>query len=55
MVRAASGSSTCVEFVGSDPAYDDNQFIPLPISKGTNNPQTHLLYSSRNKGAKNVS
>ncbi|KAM4647240.1 phytanoyl-CoA dioxygenase domain-containing protein 1 isoform 2-T2 [Amazona ochrocephala] len=34
MVRAASGSSTCVEFVGSDPAYDDNQFIPLPISKG---------------------
>ncbi|XP_010011017.1 PREDICTED: phytanoyl-CoA dioxygenase domain-containing protein 1 isoform X2 [Nestor notabilis] len=34
MVRAASGSSTCVEFVGSDPVYDDNQFIPLPISKG---------------------
>lgn len=34
MVRAASGASTCVEFVGSEPAYDDKQFIPLPISKG---------------------
>lgn len=34
MVRAASGASTCVEFVGSEPAYDDKQFIPLPIRKG---------------------
>ncbi|XP_030817356.1 phytanoyl-CoA dioxygenase domain-containing protein 1 isoform X1 [Camarhynchus parvulus] len=34
MVRAASGASTCVEFVGSEPAYDDKQFIPLPINKG---------------------
>ncbi|NXA19846.1 PHYD1 protein, partial [Ibidorhyncha struthersii] len=34
MVRAAPGTSTCVEFVGSEPAYDDSQFIPLPISKG---------------------
>ncbi|XP_037257106.1 phytanoyl-CoA dioxygenase domain-containing protein 1 isoform X2 [Falco rusticolus] len=34
MVRAAPGSSTCVEFVGSEPAYDNSQFIPLPISKG---------------------
>ncbi|KAK4811688.1 hypothetical protein QYF61_024760 [Mycteria americana] len=34
MVRAASGTSTCVEFVGSEPAYDNSQFIPLPISKG---------------------
>ncbi|XP_017601041.1 phytanoyl-CoA dioxygenase domain-containing protein 1 isoform X1 [Corvus cornix cornix] len=34
MVRAASGASTCVEFVGSEPAYEDKQFIPLPISKG---------------------
>ncbi|NXW86143.1 PHYD1 protein, partial [Alopecoenas beccarii] len=34
MIRAASGSSTCVEFVGSEPAYDDSQFIPLPINKG---------------------
>ncbi|XP_032563879.1 phytanoyl-CoA dioxygenase domain-containing protein 1 isoform X1 [Chiroxiphia lanceolata] len=34
MVRAPSGASTCVEFVGSEPAYDDSQFIPLPIKKG---------------------
>ncbi|NWR79253.1 PHYD1 protein, partial [Centropus unirufus] len=34
MVRAASGASTRVEFVGSEPAYDDSHFIPLPISKG---------------------
>ncbi|KAM7003608.1 phytanoyl-CoA dioxygenase domain-containing protein 1 isoform 2-T2 [Passerculus sandwichensis] len=34
MVRAASGASTCVEFVGSEPAYDDKQFLPLPIRKG---------------------
>ncbi|XP_077045338.1 phytanoyl-CoA dioxygenase domain-containing protein 1 isoform X1 [Agelaius phoeniceus] len=34
MVRAASGASTCVEFVGSEPAYEDKQFIPLPIRKG---------------------
>uniref|UniRef100_A0A8C3VPE8 Phytanoyl-CoA dioxygenase domain-containing protein 1 n=1 Tax=Catharus ustulatus TaxID=91951 RepID=A0A8C3VPE8_CATUS len=34
MVRTAPGASTCVEFVGSEPAYDDKQFIPLPISKG---------------------
>uniref|UniRef100_A0A8B9EWN7 Phytanoyl-CoA dioxygenase domain-containing protein 1 n=1 Tax=Anser cygnoides TaxID=8845 RepID=A0A8B9EWN7_ANSCY len=34
MVRAASGASTCVEFVGSEPTYDDSQFIPVPISKG---------------------
>ncbi|NWS72191.1 PHYD1 protein, partial [Crotophaga sulcirostris] len=34
MVRAPSGASTCVEFVGSEPAYDDSQFMPLPISKG---------------------
>ncbi|KAF1537163.1 Phytanoyl-CoA dioxygenase domain-containing protein 1, partial [Eudyptula minor] len=34
MVRAASGTSTCVEFVGSEPAYDNSQFIPLPIRKG---------------------
>ncbi|XP_068770769.1 phytanoyl-CoA dioxygenase domain-containing protein 1 isoform X1 [Struthio camelus] len=34
MVRAPPGTSTCVEFVGSDPTYDDNQFIPVPISKG---------------------
>ncbi|NWR33869.1 PHYD1 protein, partial [Tachuris rubrigastra] len=34
MVRAPSGASTCVEFVGSEPTYDDNQFIPLPIKKG---------------------
>ncbi|XP_075628717.1 phytanoyl-CoA dioxygenase domain-containing protein 1 isoform X1 [Balearica regulorum gibbericeps] len=34
MVRAASGSSSCVEFVGSEPLYDDSQFIPLPVSKG---------------------
>ncbi|KAM9595814.1 phytanoyl-CoA dioxygenase domain-containing protein 1 isoform 1-T4 [Morphnus guianensis] len=35
MVRAASGTSTrVVEFVGSEPAYDDSQFKPLPISKG---------------------
>ncbi|XP_010121664.1 PREDICTED: phytanoyl-CoA dioxygenase domain-containing protein 1 isoform X2 [Chlamydotis macqueenii] len=34
MVRAAPGASTCVEFVGSEPAYDDSRFIPLPISKG---------------------
>lgn len=47
MVRAAPGTSTCVEFVGSEPAYDDSQFIPLPISKGKNNPQTSPLYSSR--------
>lgn len=47
MVRAAPGTSTCVEFVGSEPAYDDSQFIPLPISKGKNNPQTRPLYSSR--------
>ncbi|KAM6337355.1 phytanoyl-CoA dioxygenase domain-containing protein 1 isoform 2-T2 [Alca torda] len=35
MVRAAPGTSTCVEFVGSEPAYDDSQFIPLPISKAS--------------------
>ncbi|NXK86511.1 PHYD1 protein, partial [Formicarius rufipectus] len=34
MVRAPSGASTCVEFVGSEPAYDDTQFIPLPVKKG---------------------
>uniref|UniRef100_A0A8C0HLQ8 Phytanoyl-CoA dioxygenase domain-containing protein 1 n=1 Tax=Buteo japonicus TaxID=224669 RepID=A0A8C0HLQ8_9AVES len=35
MVRAASRTSTrVVEFVGSEPAYDDSQFKPLPISKG---------------------
>lgn len=34
MVRAAQGASTCVEFVGSEPAYDDSKFIPVPISKG---------------------
>ncbi|NWU81457.1 PHYD1 protein, partial [Onychorhynchus coronatus] len=34
MVRAPSGASTCVEFVGSEPAYDDSQFIPLPVKKG---------------------
>ncbi|KAJ7399117.1 Phytanoyl-CoA dioxygenase domain-containing protein 1 [Pitangus sulphuratus] len=34
MVRAPSGASTCVEFVGSEPAYDDTQFIPVPIKKG---------------------
>nr|XP_025966609.1 phytanoyl-CoA dioxygenase domain-containing protein 1 isoform X2 [Dromaius novaehollandiae] len=34
MVRAPPGSSTCVEFVGSERTYDDNQFIPVPISKG---------------------
>ncbi|OXB69122.1 hypothetical protein ASZ78_009598 [Callipepla squamata] len=34
MVRAAQGASTCVEFVGSDPPYDDSKFIPVPISKG---------------------
>ncbi|XP_039576161.1 phytanoyl-CoA dioxygenase domain-containing protein 1 isoform X2 [Passer montanus] len=34
MVRAPQGASTCVEFVGSEPAYDDKQFIPLPIRKG---------------------
>ncbi|XP_054704201.1 phytanoyl-CoA dioxygenase domain-containing protein 1 isoform X1 [Grus americana] len=34
MVRAASGSSSCVEFVGSEPLYDESQFIPLPVSKG---------------------
>lgn len=39
MVRAASGASTCVEFVGSEPTYDDSQFIPVPISKGKNTPQ----------------
>lgn len=39
MVRAAAGSSTCVEFVGSERAYDDNQFIPLPVSKGKNHPK----------------
>ncbi|NXU83856.1 PHYD1 protein, partial [Xiphorhynchus elegans] len=34
MVRAPSGASTCVEFVGSEPAYDASQFIPLPVKKG---------------------
>uniref|UniRef100_A0A8C9FG02 Phytanoyl-CoA dioxygenase domain-containing protein 1 n=1 Tax=Pavo cristatus TaxID=9049 RepID=A0A8C9FG02_PAVCR len=34
MVRAAQGASTCVEFVGSEPTYDDSKFIPVPISKG---------------------
>lgn len=49
MVRAASRTSTrVVEFVGSEPAYDDSQFKPLPISKGKNNPQS-LLYSSRKR------
>ncbi|NWI16350.1 PHYD1 protein, partial [Crypturellus soui] len=34
MVRASPGTSTCVEFIGSDPTYEDNRFIPVPISKG---------------------
>ncbi|OXB72173.1 UNVERIFIED_CONTAM: hypothetical protein H355_000890 [Colinus virginianus] len=34
MVRAAQGALTCVEFVGSEPPYDDSKFIPVPISKG---------------------
>uniref|UniRef100_A0A8B9Q957 Phytanoyl-CoA dioxygenase domain-containing protein 1 n=1 Tax=Apteryx owenii TaxID=8824 RepID=A0A8B9Q957_APTOW len=34
MVRAPPGTSTCVEFVGSEMTYDDNRFVPVPISKG---------------------
>ncbi|NXH12050.1 PHYD1 protein, partial [Bucco capensis] len=34
MVRASPGTSSCVEFVGSEPAYADSHFIPLPVSKG---------------------
>jgi len=49
MVRAASGASTCVEFVGSEPAYDNSQFIPLPISKGTNNPPDMSALQLRKK------
>ncbi|XP_035745913.1 phytanoyl-CoA dioxygenase domain-containing protein 1 isoform X2 [Egretta garzetta] len=33
MVRAAPGASTRVEFVGSEPTYDNSRFIPLPINK----------------------
>lgn len=49
MVRAASGASTCVEFVGSEPTYDDSQFIPVPISKGKNTPQNSnaLLFEKK--------
>lgn len=49
MVRAASGASTCVEFVGSEPTYDDSQFIPVPISKGKNTPQNRsaLLFKEK--------
>ncbi|NWX96891.1 PHYD1 protein, partial [Nothoprocta ornata] len=34
MVRTSPGTSTCVEFIGSEPTYEDNRFIPVPISKG---------------------
>lgn len=49
MVRAASGASTCVEFVGSEPTYDDSQFIPVPISKGKNTHQNSnaLLFEKK--------
>ncbi|NXX51513.1 PHYD1 protein, partial [Tricholaema leucomelas] len=34
MVRAPPGTLPCVRFVGSEPAYDDSRFVPLPTGKG---------------------
>ncbi|XP_064027073.1 phytanoyl-CoA dioxygenase domain-containing protein 1 isoform X3 [Pogoniulus pusillus] len=33
MVRAPPGTLPCVHFVGSEPAYDDSRFVPLPTGK----------------------
>lgn len=34
MVRAPAGAIPCTQFVGSEQAYDDSQFVPAPVRKG---------------------
>nr|XP_020650603.1 phytanoyl-CoA dioxygenase domain-containing protein 1 isoform X1 [Pogona vitticeps] len=34
MVRTAPGTIPCTAFVGTEPAYEDSQFIPVPVGKG---------------------
>ena len=37
MVRTAPGKIPCTAFVGTEPAYEDSQFVPVPVGKGKRN------------------
>ncbi|XP_042334898.1 phytanoyl-CoA dioxygenase domain-containing protein 1 isoform X1 [Sceloporus undulatus] len=34
MVRTPPGTIPCTTFIGTEPTYNDNQFVPVPVGKG---------------------